>query len=288
MAAIIMLAPLVAGLMAFTIYPTLYLLFLSATKSTLGQPFKSWIGGANYVWIGGGDGGVFLTALLRSAVFAFSAASIELVAGTALALLLLAPRGGGSLIRGSILLPLMTPPILVGTAWKLLLAPGGGFVNGKLQAWGFVDAPVSFLGGQPWADLSIIAADVWQWTPFITVMAYASLRQVPVDMLEAARLDGATEARIFWTIVLPLTAPALAAIFILRLIMAFKTFDLVYILTYGGPGNSTALPSFAIWRLSMRSFDVGLAAAETVLFAVFVSLALLPVIALHKRFEEKL
>ncbi len=286
-AAFILLVPLVVGLVVFAIYPAIYLVALSLTKSTLGQPFKSWVWGSNYLWAGGGDGGVFLTSLLRSAVFALTVTGLELVAGTALALLLLKPRRGDSLIRGSILLPLMTPPVLVGTAWKLMLAPAGGLVNGKLQAWGVIDAPISFLGSQPWADISLIVADVWQWTPFIAIMAYAALKQVPGDVVEAARLDGASEGRIFWTILLPLTAPALAAIFVLRLVMAFKTFDLVYILTYGGPGNSTALPNFGIWRLAMRSFDVGLAAAETVLFAVFISLVLLPVLRLHKRFEER-
>lgn len=276
-----------AGLAIFAVYPAVYILLLSATKSTLGQPFKTWTALENYLWITGGDQGVFLGSLLRSAAFAFSATAIELALGTGLALLLLSSKQGGPLVRSTILLPLMTPPILAGTAWKLMLAPSGGLVNGKLQAWGLTDTPISFLGSQPWADLSILTADVWQWTPFVAIMIYAALRQVPEDLREAARLDGASEWQIFRTILLPLTLPSLAAIFVLRLIMAFKTFDLIYILTFGGPGNSTALPSFGIWHLAIRSFDVGTAAAQTVLFTLFVSVALLPVIWLHRRFEAK-
>ena len=108
------------------------------------------------------------------------------------------------------------------------------------------------------------------------ILAYAALRQVPDDIIEAALLDGASDSAIFWRILLPLTAPLLLAIFVLRLIMAFKTFDLLYILTFGGPGSSTEMAGFTIWRTALRSFDLGTAAAQTVLFAAFVSVFILP------------
>ena len=146
-----MLLPLLAGLLVFTVYPSLYVLALSFTKSTLGQPFKSWIGWDNYrrLTIGGDE--IFVPSLLRAALFSIGVALVELWLGLWLALLLASLKRSGHLVRSIMLLPLMTPPVLVGVAWKLLLAPGGGLINGKLLEWGLVDAPISFLGTQPWA-----------------------------------------------------------------------------------------------------------------------------------------
>jgi multiple sugar transport system permease protein len=282
----LMLLPLLVGLLAFAIYPSLYVLGLSFTKSTLGQPFKAWIGWANYRWLTVGGDEIFVPSLLRAALFSFAVAIVELWLGTWLALMLASLKRGGRLTRSIMLLPLMTPPVLVGVAWKLLLAPGGGLVNGKLLAWGLIATPVSFLGTQPLATLSIMVADVWQWTPFVAILTYAALRQVPHDIVEAALLDGASDRAIFWQILLPLTAPLLVAIFVLRLIMAFKTFDLLYILTFGGPGASTDMAGFTIWRTALRDFDVGTAAAQTVLFAAFVSIVVLPFLLLRDRIER--
>lgn len=286
-AAWLMLFPLLVGLMIFAIYPSLYVLGLSFTKSTLGQPFKTWIGLGNYRWLIVGGDEIFAPSLLRAALFSLGVALVELWLGLWLALLLATLKRSGRLVRSIMLLPLMTPPVLVGVAWKLLLAPGGGLVNGKLLAWGLIDAPISFLGTRPWAMLSIMVADAWQWTPFVAILAYAALRQVPDDIVEAALLDGASDSAIFWRILLPLTAPLLLTIFVLRLIMAFKTFDLLYILTFGGPGASTEMAGFTIWRTALRDFDVGTAAAQTVLFAVFVSIVILPFLWLHSRVEER-
>ena len=286
-AAWLMISPVLTALVIFALYPAVYLIALSFTKSTLGQPFKTWIGFANYRWLTIGGDDILIPSLARATAFALGVSVVELVLGVALAVQLLALRRAGHLVRSITLLPLMTPPVLVGIAWKLLLAPGGGLINGKLITWGIVDAPISFLGGEPWAMLSIMIADIWQWTPFVAILAFAALRQVPDDVREAARLDGASERAILWEIVLPLTAPLLLAILLIRLIMAFKTFDVLYILTFGGPGNATNMAGFTIWRTALRSFDVGTAAAQTVLFSIVVSVVTLPVVWLHAVAERR-
>lgn len=281
-----MLLPLVFGLLIFTVYPSVYVFGLSFTKSSLGQPFKAWIGWNNYRWLTVGGDAIFIPSLVRATFFSFGVALVEIGLGLWLALLLVSLKRAGSFVRSVMLLPLMTPPVLVGVAWKLLLAPGGGLINGELLTWGLTKAPISFLGTEPWAMLSIMVADAWQWTPFVAILAYAALRQVPDDILDAALLDGASESEIFWRILLPLTAPLLLAIFVLRLIMAFKTFDLLFILTFGGPGDSTDMAGFTIWRSALRDFDVGTAAAETVIFATFVSIVILPFLWLHRQVEK--
>ena len=122
----LMLLPLAAALVLFAVFPSIYVAALSFTKSTLGQPFRSWIGWANYYWLLGGGDRVFVPSLLRATIFAVVVSMVELALGLALAVRLTSLRRGGRLLRSVLLLPLMTPPVLVGVAWKLLLAPGGG------------------------------------------------------------------------------------------------------------------------------------------------------------------
>lgn len=281
--AMLMLAPLVVGLTVFALYPLAYLLALSVTDSTLGQPLREWVGLDNYDWALFGAG--FTGTLVRTALFAIPVSLIQLALGLGVALLLHEAVRSGRIVRALFLLPLMTPPVMVGIAWKLILAPGGGWLNGLLQHWGLIVEPISFLGSQDFAFPAVMLADTWQWTPFVAILCYAALQSLPKDVYEAAALDGAYAGTIFRTIVLPMLAPALVAIFLLRMIIAFKTFDLVYILTFGGPGNATNLSSFAIWKTSLREFDVGLGAAQTVIFGVLVGLLTLPVTWAYRRAE---
>lgn len=279
--AIGMNGPALAGLTVFAIIPFFYLLALSFSKSTLGNTFSKFVGFGNFDWaLNGTD---FVGTLIRTTWFAFAVCSIQLVLGLCLALLLERITRGGGWIRALVLLPLMTPPVMVGTAWKLILAPSGGFFNGWLISHGWIVEPISFLGSKGLAFWSIVVADTWQWTPFVAILCYSALKVLPRDIFEAAMLDGAYPVRQFFTLTLPNIAPALAAIFLLKLIIAFKTFDLVYVLTYGGPGNSTNMTSFLIWKTALREFDVGLAASMTLLFAFFVGLVTLPVTWAYRR-----
>jgi multiple sugar transport system permease protein len=278
-------APLVAGLGVIAIYPALELAALSLTKSSLGRPLAKWIGLDHYAAVL--SDGTFLATLLRTVLFVLPVSFLELMLGVAIALLLHATLRSGRWLRSLVLLPLMTPPIMVATAWKLILAPSGGLLNGVLLRLGIVDQPVSFLGTMPWAFGSVAIADTWQWTPFIAILAYAALQLVPEDVLEAARLDGASPAKVFWKITLPILMPTLLAVFLLRVVMAFKLFDLVFGLTFGGPGFGTTVASFQIWRTALEQFDIGRAAAQTLVFAALVGIVTMPLTWLHRRSEAR-
>ncbi|MDQ0393593.1 carbohydrate ABC transporter permease [Labrys monachus] len=277
-------APLLVGLAVFALYPFLDILALSLSKSSLGRPFQHWPILANFLSLARSE--EFHAALLRTTIFAVPVSLAELVLGLGIALLLHSSLREARWVHSLILLPLMTPPMMVAVAWKLILAPVGGLLNGVLLGWGLADSPVSFLGTMPAAFLSIAVADTWQWTPFIAILAYAALQVLPDEVFEAARVDGASPAKMFWYVTLPMLAPTLLAIFLLRVVMAFKLFDLVYGLTFGGPGFSTTVASFKIWRTALQEFDVGLAASQTLVFAVLVSLVTLPITWLHRRSEE--
>jgi multiple sugar transport system permease protein len=270
---------MVVGLLAFAVYPLVALIILSLSQSLLGKPFQAWVGLDNYRDALGD--GVFLASLARSIAFAVPITLVELLLGVAVALLLQGSIRGGHLVRALILLPLMTPPIMVAVAWKLILHPTGGLLNGLLRSLGLTEQPVSFLGSSTWAFPAVGLADAWQWTPFVILLAFAALQSLPEETRQAALVDGASPWRVFWGITLPMLAPALVAIALIRLIMAFKLFDLVYALTQGGPGFDTTVATFQIYRTALERFDVGAGAAQTLLFAVVVSLVTLPVVILR-------
>lgn len=280
-----LVAPMVGGLVLFALYPLVYLVALSASKSLLGKTFQAWVGWDNFRQALADR--VFTDALLRSALFAIPVSLVELVFGVGVALLLLGFVRGGGVARTLILLPLMTPPIVVATAWKLIFNPTGGLLNGVLLDLGLIDAPVSYLGQSPWAFVAIAVADAWQWTPFVALLAFAALQSLPEEVGQAALVDGASGWRAFWTITLPTVAPALAAVFLLKVILAFKLFDLVYALTFGGPGFDTNMGAFQIFRVALREFDVGYGAAQTLLFGLLVGAATLPVVLLRDKLVEK-
>jgi multiple sugar transport system permease protein len=275
----LLVAPMVLGLLVFAVYPLIYLLILSSSESLLGKPFQAWIGLENYRAAFADQ--TFLASLLRSIAFALPVTVAELILGLAIAVLLQHMIRGGHIVRTLILLPLMTPPVMVAVAWKLILSPVGGLLNAALLGFGLSDKPVSVLGSATWAFPSIALADAWQWTPFIILLVFAALQAQPVEFRQAAMIDGASEGQVFRDITLPLLIPAVVAIGLIRFITALKLFDLVYALTQGGPGFDTTVGSFHIYRVALEQFNVGYAAALTVLFGLFVSLVTLPVVILR-------
>jgi len=276
-------APIVLALLVTTVYPTLFILGLAATKSTLGRPFGDFLAAQQI--IAALQDSVFLSALLKSVTYALLISVVQLALGLAIALLLSSLRRTGRVLLSLVLLPLMTAPVMVGVAWKLILAPAGGLLNGILQRWQWIAEPVSFLGSPSLAWWSIAVADIWQWTPFVVILSWAALATLPDGVRDAARVDGARPWQCFRWITLPLIAAPLASIFLLKLILSFKLFDLVFVLTFGGPGFETTTASFSIWRATLEEFDVGKAAAQTLVYAIVVALVTLPVVRLQRRLE---
>ena len=281
---LVWIAPLVFSLIVTTVYPTLFLIALATTKSTLGKPFRAFVG-PDQLSRALFDP-AFQIAMAKSIGFAFGSAIVELVVGFALASVFVALLKAGRYLLTIVLLPLMTPPVMVGIAWKLILAPSGGLLNGILLHWGLIDAPMSFLGNPTLAWISIAIADLWQWVPFVTILCFAALVSLPDGVREASMIDGAGPWQRLRHITLPLVAAPLASIFLLKLIIGFKLFDLVYVLTFGGPGFATTNATFSIWRMALEQFDVGRAAAQTLVFAIVIGIVTIPVVRLHRHASE--
>lgn len=277
-------APLAVAILLTTVYPTLFLIALATTRSTLGKPFRKFVGADQLVATLADPN--FLLAMAKGIAFAFVSATAEVVVGFLIALAFATLLKLGRILLVIVLLPLMTPPVMVAIAWKLILAPAGGLLNGVLLNWGVIDAPVSFLATPLPAWLSIGVADLWQWVPFVAILSFAALMSLPDGVEEAAMVDGAGPLQRLLRITLPLVAAPLASIFLLKLIIGFKLFDLVYVLTFGGPGFATTTATFGIWRLALEQFDVGNAAAQTLVYAVVIGIVTLPVVRLHRFASE--
>lgn len=273
--------PAVLAGLVVTVYPLLYLVSSSLFVSTLGQPYQDYVGGEQFQRALTDHS--FLTALLRTGVFALITACLQLALGTGIALLLWRQRRMTQLLRTVLLLPLLTPPVMAAVVWKLILAPGGGMLNAVLLSWGITDEPISLLGSPRWAIVMIGLADTWQWVPFVVLLVYAGLLVLPQPVFEAAETDGAGPWAVFRHLTLPMLMPTLVSVLLIKLIMSFKIFDLVYVLTSGGPADASMLSGFLIFRTAMREFNVGYASAQTLLFVLLVTLITVPIALLRKR-----
>lgn len=253
------LAPAGAVLAVALLYPVGYMVYASFLEwnpsQTIGQ--AQWVGLRNYAFLAKDPS--FRESLWVTLRFAAVVVSLEMVLGVGLALLLDRNIRGLTLLRTLFILPMMIAPIVVGLMWRYLYHPTVGPFNRGLKALGL--QPVPWLSDADWALVSIIIADIWQWTPFIFILALAALQSLPKSTLEAARIDGASGWQQIVHIKLPLMLPVLIVTGLLRLIDAFKVLEVVLVLTNGGPGLSTEILSLRIARTASEFRELGVAAA---------------------------
>ncbi|MEL7116123.1 MAG: sugar ABC transporter permease [Pseudomonadota bacterium] len=189
--------------------------------------------------------------------FAFFVVTFEMLIGVGLALLLDRNIRGMSMLRTLFILPMMIAPVVVGLMWRYMYHPTVGTFNRTLDSLGL--EKVDWLGQH--ALMSVIIADIWQWTPFIFILSLAALQSLPRSALEAARIDGATAWQQIWHIKLPLMMPVLIVTGLLRLIDAFKVLEVILVMTEGGPGLSTEILALRISRTATEFRELGVAAA---------------------------
>lgn len=259
--------PAIAGLVLFLVYPTGYLIALALTDSSLAHPLRAFSGPDNFQTAFAAP--AFTPSLWKSTVFAVVATVATTGLGLIVALLLRARGTRFGIVGALLLLPLVTAPVLIGVAWKLLLAPVGGGLADVFSAVGL--GGFNPLGSGAGAFVVLLAIHIWQWVPFAVLILFAALGVVQPELLESARIDGAGWWRTFTTVTWPAIAPTAWAVAVLELVIGYKVFDLIVVITAGGPGFATTLTPFVIYQTGLRgSFDMGAAAAQTLVFAVVV------------------
>lgn len=270
----LMLAPALVLLVGFIVYPAFNAIYLSLTSTNLlNVDAQEFIGLDNFTALFQRDD--FYESLRNSAVWTFGNVACQLILGMLGALLLNAKFKGRGLIRGVVLLPWATPSVLVALMWLWILDPNLGIMNHVLRAVGLQGEPVAWLAGQHTALPTLMAIDIWQGVPFFAVMILAALQGVSSDLLEAARIDGANSWNMFWRVVLPLIMPTVLITVMLRLIWTANYFDLILVLTGGGPANASLTLPLNAYITAYRGADLGGGAAlgvvQAALFVVLVA-----------------
>ena len=263
------LAPAVAVLFSLSIYPLIYSLSVSLqVESAEGVRWS--LGNFQRLL----SDNFFLTAMGHTFVYAASALTFEFLLGLGLALLLNSQIRGRAVFRASLLVPMMLPAVVVGVVWRLMLNPNFGAINGTLKGFGVDTEALTWTASPRLALVSVIAVDIWQWTPFVFLVLLAGLQAIPQEPYEAAKIDGSSQWQTFRYVTLPLLKPAILIALLLRTMDLLRVFDQIFILTEGGPGFATETISLYIYRTAFRFFDFGYAAAMS-----FVLLAITNVIS---------
>lgn len=267
---VLYLGPAVLVMAAACLYPVLVAFQLAGYDWSLGTPWDSarWVGWNNFA-IAFGNSRMW-SSLLTTLLFAAVCVSAEMVLGIALALALEHPVRGMAFFRTLFILPMMIAPIAVGLAWRYMFDAQFGLINALLKAVGL--SPQLWLADPTLAFIAIVIADIWQWTPFVFIMMIAALAGVDNSVIEAARIDGARWWQQTMRVKLPMVMHVIAITLMMRLIDAFRVLEVVYVLTFGGPGDSTEILSLHIYKTAFVGQQLGVAAAVSVLLLVVVAL----------------
>jgi multiple sugar transport system permease protein len=241
-----------------------------------------WIGTDNYKTILFQDP-YFPTALKVTLLYLAGTVPIQFGLGLGIALILNQIVGKVTgFLRTTLIIPTIMTPVVVGIIWRLMYNPDLGMLNYFLTLFGF--APINWTGMPGTALPSIMMADTWEWTPFMALVMLAGLQALPLGPFEAARVDGASSWQTFRYVTLPLLAPCMLVALLIRLMDAFKTFDLIFVLTQGGPGMSTEVLNYYTYRYGFKFFHLGYASALSWLLVAMVTIVSIFLIrAIHAR-----
>lgn len=252
------LSPALVLLTLIVVGPFFYTIAVSFTNLSYALPDHggSFVGFDNYRRLVRSDP-FFWDSFKTTLVFVGAAVTIEMLLGFGIALLLAGRIARRRFVLTLVLVPMMLAPVTIGLIGKLMLQGEFGLATYYLRQIGIFGEQTAMLSDPKLAVVAIVILDVWQWTPFVTLVLLAGMLGLPREPYEAAIMDGASRRRILWDITLPLLRPIIGLVLLLRSIDAFKEFDKVFVLTGGGPGTSTELLSIYTWRVNFKEWDLG-------------------------------
>lgn len=261
-----LIAPAVLLIVAVTIFPLGYAVWVAFVNFDFNIPGHDFVGLGNFRFTINDP--IARAAMVKTGAFAVTMVAVELVLGLFLALAMVRPFRGRRWLIPLFLLPLFISPVIVGQFWALILTEPFGPTNYLLGQIVGYDVNIGWTSQTPWVYVAIVLADAWQWTPFMFVILLAGLTAIPDELYEAADLDGAKPRQAFFFVTLPLLVPIALVAITFRFIDAAKLFDLIYVLTRGGPGHETYTASYYLYEQGFQLFHLGSATAGAWLFTI--------------------
>ena len=282
------LAPAVIVLAVLSIWPVINLAHLSVSdvKWASGSAVTNFVGLQNFHELFTGER-VYWAGVRNTIVFAVCAVTLQMFFGFTMALAVRrASKIGRSVLTAVFLLPIVIPPIVIGAMWRLLLGRDFGAVNSMLTFFGL--PMVDWLGDPRFALMSVIIVDVWHWTPFVFLLTLAGLESLDQEVFDAAKLDVKSRWQELRYITIPLMMPTILITLAFRMILSFKVFDEIFLLTGGGPGTATEVINFSINRVFFAQDRVGMGAAMSLvtIFGVAVLIVLANTVVRRRRRQE--
>lgn len=270
----LLLLPAFLSLASVSFYPIVNGVYLSFTNRSLITQDNDFVGIANYVQLLADP--PFWNAWWHTIWFTIASTTLETLIGLAMALILCEAFAGRGIIRAAMLVPWAMPTVVTSKMFGWLFDGQHGIINFILLHLGLIDQNVNWYGSPDTALITIILADVWKTTPFMALLLLTGLQTVPKSLIEAARMDGARAWTIFWNIRLPLLLPTLLIAGLFRALDAFRVFDLVYVLTGGGPADSTETLSTLSYKVLFSTLQFGYGSAVST--AMFITEGLIAVV----------
>ncbi|MER6140800.1 sugar ABC transporter permease [Streptomyces sparsogenes] len=263
--AALFIAPALLGFLVFLLWPTLRGIYLSFTRFNLLTP-PTWVGLDNYDRLVHDP--LFWDSLKVTVEYVVINIGVQTVSALAIAVLL-QRLTQSAVLRGIVLTPYLMSNVVAGLVWLWILDNQLGIGNEILQSLGFDRIP--FLADKTWAIPTIALINVWRHVGYTALLLFAGLQAIPNDVYEAAKVDGASEWRMFWRITMPLLRPVLAVVLIMTVIGSFQVFDTVAVTTAGGPANATNVLQYYIYGSAFGRFQFGYASAMSVALLVVLS-----------------
>jgi multiple sugar transport system permease protein len=273
----LMIIPAAVCLIGFLGYPIVKSLLLSFQNYSQAGYYKAqYVGIKNFVYLL--SSAEFLASLRVTAIYTIVAVGVEMVVGFVVALAVFAETRGSRILRALYIVPMVVAPVAAGLLWRYMYQPTFGILDYVFLKIGLIQKPIIFLGLVGTALPSLLVVEIWKATPFVIVVYIAGLASLPQEPYDAAIVDGASGWQMIRFVTLPMLRSITLIILVIRSMDAFRSFDLIYVLTRGGPAGSTATATFFTWTRAFRYFDLGNASAGAYIITLVILLMSLALI----------
>ena len=280
-------APAILALTALSIYP-----FITAVQSSFYNIStitreSTFVGLDNFFWVL--KSGLFWESLKRSIIWTFMGVALQLLFGIIFSLVLHQELKGRNIARGLILFPYLIPAIVAAIVWRFMLNPSVGVINYVLMdVLNIIDKPFMWLMRPETALWAVILVGAWKYIPFMVILFLARLQTTPIELYDAAKIDGANSWQLFWHITIPWLKPTILVALMLRTIWLFNHFDMVYLMAFGGPMQATTTIPVLIRQVAFNDLRMGRAAAISMYMVAILVIGALGYTWVYTRAEEQL